>query len=73
MLFQEILQPSYGSQVVNSVYMYPNTQCKNENQGQGSGLLVKLSIHATVEQTKFFQLQSISISAETTQIKLFWG
>ena len=34
-LFQEILKAPYSSQAVNGVYMYPNTQCKNENQGQG--------------------------------------
>ena len=34
-LFQEILGAPYSSQAVNGVYMYPNTQCKNENQGQG--------------------------------------
>ena len=33
--------------------------------------LVRLSINATVEQAKFFQLQPKSISAETTQLKFF--
>ena len=33
--------------------------------------LVRLSIHATVEQAKFFQLQPKSISAETTQLNFF--
>ena len=36
MLFQQLLKSSYGSQAVNGVYMHLNTQCKNENQGQGS-------------------------------------
>ena len=35
MLFQEIFKSPYGSQAVNGVYMYPYTQCKDENQGQG--------------------------------------
>ena len=34
-LFQEVLKSPYSSQTVNGLYMYPNTQCKNENQGQG--------------------------------------
>ena len=33
--------------------------------------LVRLSIHATVEQAKFFQLQPKSISAETTKLNFF--
>ena len=33
--------------------------------------LVRLSIHATVEQAKFFQLQPKSTSAETTQLNFF--
>ena len=35
MLFKEILKSPCGSQAVNGVYMYPNTQYKNENHGQG--------------------------------------
>ena len=34
-LSQEILKSSFASQAVNGVYMYPNTQYKNKNQGQG--------------------------------------
>ena len=35
MLFQEMLNSPSSSQAVNGVYKYPNTQCKNENHGQG--------------------------------------
>ena len=33
-LFQEILKPPYSNEAVNGVYMYPNTQCKNETKGK---------------------------------------
>ena len=59
MLSQEILKSPCGSQAVNGVYMYPNAQYKNEKE------------EATVVHSRFFQLQSISISAGTTQFKIF--
>ena len=34
MLFKEILKSPCGSQAVNGVYMYPNTQYKNETMGK---------------------------------------
>ena len=61
MLSQEILKSPCGSQAVDGVYMYPNTQYKNKNQGQGVSL--RLSINATVVHSRFFQLQSISIGS----------
>ena len=64
MLFQEILKSPYGSQAVNGVYMYANTQCKNENQGQGVVKIIDICDSCTHE---------IFPVAGTTQFKLFWG
>ena len=33
-LFLEILRAPYRNQGVNGVYMYSNTQCKNETKGK---------------------------------------
>ena len=64
MLFQEILKSPYGSQAVNGVYMYANTQCKNENQGQRVVKIIDICDSCTHE---------IFPVAGTTQFKLFWG